>query len=981
MIGTCISRLQLPLVCLLFAACFLPTAPIFPPDVATALHKQPMRRMETDYLEIYYPEKRRADALRIAERLEGCATALKSQVKIHNSYADQKMTIVIPDMAFNNAFVAPSFLGSEAISVIPTSNTFDFVTELGIPSDPSYVGCHEIVHYVHLLQVSGFWGWLNRYLGDTMTPQIGLDAWFIEGLATYYESRLQPGTGRMAWPVWRGSFHAGFADKRINGGDLNASQRPFHFGNAYLVGSHFIEFLATRYGEEALWKIVDVQGDSILFPFGVALRFKSATGKSLPALIDEFADAVETHFPPRNKPPEQTKIRGAGSVARYAVSASGREALIVEGPDLTTTLRIYDSGKRFRERKLEELLPPRNLVIASPLLTTGMSFTADGKDLYFVAVDIGPVGQEARLLRYQVESDSLEVIVPNIKGTGGGVTTDGKTYYYGYTDGDRKHVAALDLTTGTSRIIRTAEGRNYFDLPRPSPDGRRLAVSLFNGERFVIALLGADSGRTEVEVPYGGTVHDPSWIDDNRLLFLGEHEGRFQVHVYKIKEGTVERISDAPYVAFQPRAHQGSVRFLDRVGWNWTLDQVSLPKLDDSAPEKKATDAIQPAALTTANRAVRVHSDAPYSQLDSILYPRFRAPLLLSAGDNASILGMQLTGGDPLGFHRWSVFGQYDLVGGHVSGGAHYVNAMLAPLEIRVELEHHKWNESLIVDDETVTGPLHSETRGIVALGRTIRSSRIDLLGIALEEEEPDDINPDFHERRLAGPGIQLQHSAVRSTAYAGPILGYALSGSATHYSDALSSLDVDLSDFGATLNLVGPLPLYARHTITLGLRGRRLYGPERNESFLVVGGSTLSAELWSRSNREDPPEVQLPSPEPLVTFQEPLRGFEDLEFSTDRIAIADFTYRLPIILDFGTASTAYLLPSLFFQELNLEAFAAAATDSFASFEDRRHLAAGGSIALDLVFSVFPLRLRYQLSRRFTDDEAFVQLFTLGVAI
>jgi hypothetical protein len=947
--------------------------------------------METDLLEIYYPEKRRADALRIAERLEGCAAVIKSQVKIHNSYADQKMTIVIPDVAFNNAFVAPSFLGSEAISVVPTSNTFDYATELGIPSDPSFVGCHEIVHYVQLLQVSGFWGWFNRYLGDTMTPQIGLDSWFIEGLATYYESRLQPGTGRMAWPAWRGAFHAGYAEKRINGGDLSASQRPFHFGNNYLVGSHFIEFLAKRYGEEVLWKIVEVQGDSILFPFGVALRFKAATGKSLPALIDEFADAVETHFPLRNKPPQQTKIRNAGSVARYAVSESGREALILGGPDLITRLRIYESGKRIRDRKLVDLLPPQNLVIASPLLTSGLSFTADGKTLYFVAIDVGPVGQEARLMRYQVESDSLDVIVPNLKGTGGGVTRDGKTYYYGYTDGDRKHIAALDLTTRESQIIRNADGRQYYDLARPSPDGRRLASALFNGERFVITILGAKSGRTEIDVPFAGAVHDPSWIDDNRVLFLGEHEARFQAHIYNIKEGTLERVSDAPYVAFQARVHQGSVRFLDRIGWNWTLDQVPLPKLDDSRPASKAPNLGEVAVATTANRPVRVHSDEPYSQLDSILYPRFRAPLLVSAMDGASLVGLQLTGGDPLGFHRWSVFGQYDFVGGHVSGGAHYVNAMLAPLELRLELEHHKWNESVTLrsdnePDAIVTGPLHSESRARVAIGRTIRTSRIDILGIALETKEPVDpdsqeLAPELHTRRLAGPGIQLQHVSVQGTAYAGPTLGYVMSGSATHYNEALSSLDVDLNDLGATLNLVGPLPLYARHTLSLGLRGRRLYGPDRDQSFLIVGGSTLAAELWSRSDQDDPPEVELPSTEPLVTFQEPLRGFEDLEIRTDRIAIADLTYRLPFILDFGTASTAYLLPGFFFSDVSFEAFAAAATDSFSSFQEHRHLAAGGSAALDFSFSVFPLRLRYQISRRFTDDEAWVQLLTLGFSI
>ena len=50
-----------------------------------------------------------------------------------------------------------------------------------------------------------------------------LDPWFDEGLAVYYETKLQPGTGRLAWPFWRGAFAAGFAGRRIGGGDLRFS--------------------------------------------------------------------------------------------------------------------------------------------------------------------------------------------------------------------------------------------------------------------------------------------------------------------------------------------------------------------------------------------------------------------------------------------------------------------------------------------------------------------------------------------------------------------------------------------------------------------------------------------------------------------------------------------------------------------------------------------------------------------------------------
>ena len=44
-----------------------------------------------------------------------------------------------------------------------------------------------------------------------------------------------------------------------------------------------------------------------------------------------------------------------------------------------------------------------------------------------------------------------------------------------------------------------------------------------------------------------------------------------------------------------------------------------------------------------------------------------------------------------------------------------------------------------------------------------------------------------------------------------------------------------------------------------------------------------------------------------------------------------------------------------------------------------RHSAAGGSLSLQLAFWVIPITLRYQLARRFTDDQALVQLVMIGL--
>jgi hypothetical protein len=85
------------------------------------------------------------------------------------------------------------------------------------------------------------------------------------------------------------------------------------------------------------------------------------------------------------------------------------------------------------------------------------------------------------------------------------------------------------------------------------------------------------------------------------------------------------------------------------------------------------------------------------------------------------------------------------------------------------------------------------------------------------------------------------------------------------------------------------------------------------------------------------------------------------------------------LIIDRGATSSFALFPSWFVRQLDFELFASGAADRARS--ERTHTAAGGSLTLSTRFFLAPLDLRYQLARRFTDDEALVQSLWLAVAI
>jgi hypothetical protein len=109
------------LVAAVLAAACGAASPRFPADVHAALADEPMRRLETESLVVYYPAKRQAEARRLADRAEGCAAELRAKARIKNRYWAEKVTLVVPELPFNNAFVMPAALGPAVIAQVPTS--------------------------------------------------------------------------------------------------------------------------------------------------------------------------------------------------------------------------------------------------------------------------------------------------------------------------------------------------------------------------------------------------------------------------------------------------------------------------------------------------------------------------------------------------------------------------------------------------------------------------------------------------------------------------------------------------------------------------------------------------------------------------------------------------------------------------------------------------------------------------------------------
>jgi hypothetical protein len=1081
------------LVCWLLALSSCAVTPRLPLDVASAVARDDMRRASSETVDLYYPAHLQPQAHALLARVEGCVARLRASATGKGGLYRDRVELIFADLPYNNAFVKPPSEG-DFFSLVPSHWTLDLTAELGVPLGPDYVACHEITHYIHAQQTLRSLGGLNRAFGYLVSPQVGLDAWFAEGLATYYEQVLSPGTGRPAWPAWEGMFHAAVAEQRVTGGHFSPLKRQIHWGNHYLYGSHFVAYLVETYGEQKLWKLIERQGKSFFFPFTVNQRFKRVYGKTLTKLLDDFAAFARYRYPEKARPQDQRVVRDVGMNGRYARASDGSEAVVSESMEAPPTLTVYARDGRVRYRRLlTDVLPIRHLVVPSAVGISGLRFSRDGQRLYFVSLDLGPVYQRSRLIEVDLPSDSVRQVADDLGGIGGDISPTGREYLFVQASGKGHVLSALDLASGARRELFRAPSGVYLSTPSYSPDGSLIVASAFDGA-YAFYLFDAQTGA------HAGTlsapdkrIYDATWVDDGRILFLGEHERRFQAFVYDRASKTTRKLTDAPYVALQPRAAGNTVRFLNRDGSRYSLDEVSLAEpaattelrtraLADRfeaagpqeplalqaaqtppAPDAGATPALAPAAppseppaplpqpdpseepldltgtpLTPApvapepavepapvpaetpapavpappavvplpvppptlslaegpsfrlpppvSRPLGHVDDEPYSSFPRIFIPSIRAPIVSlgvsETGLPISSIGFYLGGTDALGYHRWGISAALQPKPLLWSGSVGYLNAQLAPFLWMVEASQLDVDyQKLRMRDDDGDGKKNDahythrreRQRDISLLGfLQLRTTTLGLAVHATEDYQPDNVAFSVPTRSLGGATLSVSHAALETTAMAGPRRGYLLDLSGSYYPGSIGTLNMDIVDVGGALGVYSPLPLSRRHTLRLIARGRGLLheGPQK---LLEVGGNTGGILFDDPDERDD---VYYPGLPPKRRFAEPLRGFETYPFAADQIGILDLRYRYPWVIDAGTATSLWILPAFFLRQLDFELFGTVAAETVDKVKDDGHSAAGAALSIQMVW-LAPLTLRYQASRRFSDDEAWQHLITL----
>ena len=378
-----------------------------------------------------------------------------------------------------------------------------------------------------------------------------------------------------------------------------------------------------------------------------------------------------------------------------------------------------------------------------------------------------------------------------------------------------------------------------------------------------------------------------------------------------------------------------------------------------------------------------VLGDGAYQQTDHLFDLQTHAIDLVAAGRQGTLAVLSLGGADRLQFHRWALNGLWQLGADRpgYGGSAAYANELFAPFSIVVDALALRYHDTLPQPSSPLTQPTLSPAPFLLQktllqanlfIGRQFYGAPAAAGFHIIDDDQPGEPTLSVQHRRSAGPFVQAEYAGIESTPYSGIRRALIADPSLRHLPGAWNSAGAMLTDVRLGLTGVTPLPLSRRHTLTLQLVGRDLFGLPPDQRWLQVGGG-LSA--LRRPDLPVPREVTIASL-PGITFLEPLRGYEDYPIATDRIFIAEADYRYPLIVDRGTASTLWLLPSSFLRQIDFELFGSAATDAHGG---PGHAAGGTALTLAMAMWRVPFELTYQLARRVEDDHALVQIFAFRI--
>lgn len=855
---------------------------------------------------------------------------------------------------------------------------------------------HEYTHILHTDHITGLPAVVNAILGKTYSPNQMQPRWILEGLAVLLESKVTAG-GRERSTIFDMYLRADVLEDNIAGLDeISHSPRRWPQGNLwYLYGSHFLQWIESVYGFEALRQVAADYGSEII-PYGINRAIHRATGKTYVELYKGWIASMKQRYGAQKAAVVARGLREGRRVTfhgqeashpRYMPDAAGvKEASALRRiayyrSDGHTTTGLYAVPARADGTYGLAKLITRTAGPATPAFFSDGGLLYDSIDfakfrIYSFwdlfrrgAQDWGDEADQGKRLSFGLRA-SEPTVSPDGSQVVFTVNKAGTSYLYAADLGD-PDLAVPGLGTPRKLFPQVAFDQVY--TPRFSPDGKKVAYSAWHkgGYRDVEILdlaTGAVTKVTDDRALDTGPVFSP---DGKRLFFSSDRTGIANVYAYEIATGALRQVTNVIGGAYQPDVSADG-KHLVYVGyshtgsdlWELDLDQdkwlAALPYVDDRPPPREYPSTIDAKV-------------APYDPLPTLRPYAWDFTFAPDAFGQA--LTITTRGGDTVGLHSFAAAITASFVRGFSGVDlAYYYNRLPTALRMRAYQflaprggyrandQTPTWVERSQGIEAGLTAPLSWGFDGqSVAMSYTF-SHFAALDGFPATTPDPYSRMPVIPQTGfLAALRFGWAWSNVQRFLWSvGGEKGFALSAGVDLYRPELAG---QYTVFAANYNAVGyfPMPWLRHHVLALHAQGGASIGDFARRGAYGLGGFA---------------EIPLPDALRNLLIQPgiALRGYKPGARFGDAFMLYNAEYRFPLLnVDHGVQTVPFFL-----QRVYGNLFADYGEASFATMDlTKLKLGLGAEILVDFAVGYFqPLTLRLGVAKG-TSEGGITQTYTV----
>ncbi|MBI5510342.1 MAG: PD40 domain-containing protein [Deltaproteobacteria bacterium] len=839
------------------------------PGGAAALYDPALtwRTIESPGFSVHYPD----DARNLAIRVSRIAEEVRPQVAaLFGNDPEGVIDIVLADTS-DEANGSATVLPKNTVRLYLTAPT-----ELtGLSSYDDWLRIliiHELAHVCDIDQTWGLTRFFRLILGKYIAMN-GLSPQFLsEGVAVFAETMLtNTGRGRSSYVAMLLRM-AALDDRFVAIDQANVQYSDWPGGNvAYFYGGFFHLWLRAKYGTAAVRRLHQYYAATplpYLYWFGASALF----GSSLPALWQQWqqeelalAREIEADVIARGPTPmRRVTFHGRNITGvRYSPDQSFVLYSRTSPVDGSTVRRVRRDGSDDTALVLQTFSPR-------------FSFTPDGSGFYYSQANINErfddfndlyrfdlATADSVLLKDRDDPDqSLRARDPDVSQDGRRLVFVQNRLHQSYVTVGTLGGAKMD--TLALRVLVPPAGDMQFASPRFSPDGRRIALSVwFEGGRRDIVLVDAASGAPSRRLTFDRAEDgNPAWSPDGRyVLYESDADGISNLYAYDLADDRYFRVTRVVGGAFQPDVSADGKWLLLRAASGNGFDIFEMP----FAPETWTPQAYTPdqgygsesATAAAADRSwarfefpaaapreaepplplAATETDQPYSPWSSLL-PfhdnwNLQPVLYFLNGDPTALVLTQ--GADAVLHHRYVVAASSSYYTKRLSFAASYTNDVWYPTlavgaaEQAYSYELGRYREDRLTGTASIAWPV--KLRHLLVLSYTNQRRRAltteSERALALGDFGWVELGYRYRFTRHFPYSVGEEHGA--SWAIGGRWYGRALGAD---FDEALATLDA---------RLYVNNPLFDNQVLALRAAGAMALGPQYHEK-LALGGAAASS-------------------------------------------------------------------------------------------------------------------------------------------